>query len=85
MPPPGRPKSIHHACVLIKQRHIRVRKQVQHNASVWNKYMLPVYKPLPPLCSLLFGLSPHDSLQVVNVPSFNVRLDSQKHIDFSLM
>merc|ERR1712215_377640 len=41
-------KSIHHARVLIKQRHIRVRKQV------------------------------------VNVPSFIVRLDSQKHIDFSL-
>merc|ERR1712200_89288 len=41
-------KSIHHARVLIRQRHIRVRKQV------------------------------------VNVPSFIVRLDSQKHIDFSL-
>merc|ERR1719443_2273676 len=40
-------KSIHHARVLIKQRHIRVRKQL------------------------------------VNVPSFLVRLDSQKHIDFS--
>merc|ERR1711963_675376 len=44
----GLAKSIHHARVLIKQRHIRVRKQV------------------------------------VNVPSFVVRLDSQKHIDFSL-
>merc|ERR1712241_1333228 len=44
----GPAKSIHHARVLIKQRHIRVRKQV------------------------------------VNVPSFIVRLDSQKHIDFSL-
>merc|ERR1712235_131442 len=43
----GLAKSIHHARVLIKQRHIRVRKQV------------------------------------VNVPSFVVRLDSQKHIDFS--
>merc|ERR1712096_496331 len=41
-------KSIHHARVLIRQRHIRVRKQV------------------------------------VNIPSFVVRLDSQKHIDFSL-
>merc|ERR1712064_107406 len=41
-------KSIHHARVLIRQRHIRVRKQV------------------------------------VNIPSFIVRLDSQKHIDFSL-
>merc|ERR1711879_134666 len=44
----GLAKSIHYARVLIKQRHIRVRKQV------------------------------------VNVPSFIVRLDSQKHIDFSL-
>merc|ERR1711862_392779 len=44
----GLAKSIHHARVLIKQRHIRVRKQL------------------------------------VNVPSFLVRLDSQKHIDFSL-
>merc|ERR1711931_280963 len=44
----GLAKSIHHARVLIRQGHIRVRKQV------------------------------------VNIPSFIVRLDSQKHIDFSL-
>merc|ERR1711936_569766 len=44
----GLAKSIHHARILIRQRQIRVRKQV------------------------------------VNVPSFIVRLDSQKHIDFSL-
>lgn len=44
----GLAKSIHHARVLIVQRHIRVGKQI------------------------------------VNVPSFVVRLDSQKHIDFSL-
>ena len=44
----GLAKSIHHARVLIRQRHIRVRRQV------------------------------------VNVASFIVRLDSQKHIDFSL-
>merc|ERR1712111_56521 len=44
----GLAKSIHHARFLIRQRHIRVRKQV------------------------------------VNIPSFIVRLDSQKHIDFSL-
>lgn len=44
----GLAKSIHHARVLISQRHIRVGKQV------------------------------------VNVPSFLVRLDSQKHIDFAL-
>merc|ERR1711981_704956 len=43
----GLAKSVHHARVLIKQRHIRVRRQV------------------------------------VDVPSFIVRLDSQKHIDFS--
>jgi len=44
----GLAKSIHHARVLIKQRHIRVGKQL------------------------------------VDVPSFLVRLDSQKHIDFAL-
>ncbi|KAI3729176.1 hypothetical protein L6452_17827 [Arctium lappa] len=44
----GMAKSIHHARVLIKQRHIRVGRQV------------------------------------VNVSSFMVRVDSQKHIDFSL-
>ena len=41
-------KSVHHARVLIRQRHIRVGKQV------------------------------------VNVPSFVVRLDSQKHVDYAL-
>ena len=41
-------RSIHHARVLIRQRHIRVRKQI------------------------------------VNVPSFMVRLEAQKHIDFSM-
>nr|AGV54486.1 40S ribosomal protein S9-2-like protein [Phaseolus vulgaris] len=44
----GMAKSIHHARVLIKQRHIRVGRQV------------------------------------VNIPSFLGRGDSQKHIDFSL-
>merc|ERR1711860_314004 len=44
----GLAKSIHHARVLIRQRHIRVRKQL------------------------------------VNIPSFIVRLDSRKHIDFAL-
>ena len=44
----GLAKSIHHARVLIRQRHIRVRRQV------------------------------------VNIPSFVVRLDSQKHIDFAI-
>lgn len=44
----GLAKSIHHARVLIQQRHIRVGKQI------------------------------------VDIPSFMVRLDSQKHIDFAL-
>ncbi|KAL6567719.1 40S ribosomal protein S9-2 [Orobanche gracilis] len=44
----GLAKSIHHARVLIRQRHIRVGRQV------------------------------------VNVPSFMVRLDSQQHVNFSL-
>ncbi|KAF3385227.1 40S ribosomal protein S9 [Penicillium rolfsii] len=44
----GLARSIHHARVLIRQKHIRVGKQM------------------------------------VNVPSFLVQLDSQKHIDFTL-
>ncbi|MGH0172245.1 UNVERIFIED_CONTAM: hypothetical protein FKN15_068609 [Acipenser sinensis] len=32
----------------------------------------------------LIGQSPGVRKQVVNIPSFVVRLDSQKHIDFSL-
>merc|ERR1719231_2021991 len=43
----GLAKSIHHARVLIRQRHVRAK-------------------------------------QVVNVPSFVVRVDSEKHIDFAL-
>jgi len=43
----GLAKSIHHARVLIRQRHIRVGSQL------------------------------------VNVPSFNVRTSSEKHIDFA--
>ena len=44
----GLAKSVHHARVLIRQRHIRVGKQI------------------------------------VNVPSFLVRTDSEKHIDFAV-
>jgi small subunit ribosomal protein S9e len=44
----GLAKSIHHARVLIRQRHIRVGSQL------------------------------------VNVPSFNVRTTSEKHIDFAV-
>lgn len=61
----GLAKSIHHARVLIRQRHIRcvsssiITRRCSH-------LLLRVGK------------------QIVNVPSFVVRLDSQKHIDFSL-
>jgi small subunit ribosomal protein S9e len=62
----GLAKSIHHARVLIKQRHIRyVHIHLQCNNTGTNK-MYSVGK------------------QIVNVPSFIVRLDSQKHIDFAL-
>merc|ERR1719379_2064167 len=44
----GLAKSVHHARVLIRQRHIRVGKQI------------------------------------CNIPSFLVRVDSEKHIDFAL-
>merc|ERR1712196_508301 len=44
----GLAKSIHHARVLIRQRHIRVGRQI------------------------------------VNIPSFLVRVESEKHIDFAL-
>merc|ERR1711943_107395 len=44
----GLARSIHHARVLIRQRHIRVGKQI------------------------------------VDVPSFMVRIDSEKHIDFAI-
>lgn len=44
----GLAKSIHHARILIRQRHIRVGKQI------------------------------------VNIPSFMVRTESQKHIDFAV-
>merc|ERR1712216_541857 len=44
----GLAKSVHHARVLIRQRHIRIGKQI------------------------------------CNIPSFLVRVDSEKHIDFAL-
>lgn len=61
----GLAKSIHHARVLIRQRHIR--------------YVL--------LCSrfnIMLIMVNSVGKQIVNVPSFIVRLDSQKHIDFAL-
>jgi len=62
----GLAKSIHHARVLIRQRHIR-------SVIIW---LLAEQSLANSLCSV--------GKQIVNVPSFVVRLDSQKHIDFAL-
>ncbi|KAJ6770240.1 30S 40S RIBOSOMAL PROTEIN [Salix purpurea] len=91
----GMAKSIHHARVLIKQRHIRAFKKLkkcQYSAEQcicslssiskldWNYQWAYFIAPgaLPLLVSRMVGR------QVVNIPSFMVRVDSQKHIDFSL-
>ena len=62
----GLAKSIHHARVLIRQRHIRYA------------FSFPISFIESPLTH------PSVGKQIVNVPSFIVRLDSQKHIDFAL-
>jgi small subunit ribosomal protein S9e len=62
----GLAKSIHHARVLIRQRHIRC-------VAITRKSLVILTQSL---CSV--------GKQIVNVPSFVVRLDSQKHIDFAL-
>jgi small subunit ribosomal protein S9e len=63
----GLAKSIHHARVLIKQRHIRYGSPCDSA-----KEMMLTY------------LTNSVGKQIVNVPSYMVRLDSQKHIDFAL-
>lgn len=65
----GLAKSIHHARVLIRQRHIRYALFSPH-------WFSSTYVPFLPSFSV--------GKQIVNVPSFVVRLDSQKHIDFAL-
>jgi small subunit ribosomal protein S9e len=65
----GLAKSIHHARVLIRQRHIRC-------AAVVPGRLIFI---LSPLCCCYSVRK-----QLVNTASFNVRLDSQKHIDFSV-
>ena len=66
----GLAKSIHHARVLIRQRHIRCVQnfvhQIRFSFFFWRGLYYSVGK------------------QIVDVPSFVVRLDSQKHIDFAL-
>ncbi len=65
----GLAKSIHHARVLIRQRHIR--------------YVLHSSKSVASMRALIMRYYSVGK-QIVNVPSFVVRLDSQKHIDFAL-
>ena len=62
----GLAKSIHHARVLIRQRHIRYASSATRQRKSAALTIRSVGK------------------QIVNVPSFMVRLDSQKHIDFAL-
>jgi ribosomal protein S4 len=66
----GLAKSIHHARVLIRQRHIRCG--------------IILGSPCSLLCSNRATCNYRVGKQIVNVPSFVVRLDSQKHIDFAL-
>jgi small subunit ribosomal protein S9e len=80
----GLAKSIHHARVLIRQRHIRY-------------VACSSCRCAPPLGNEPLESGPDATFantvrfrcssvgkQIVNVPSFIVRLDSQKHIDFAL-
>ena len=67
----GLAKSIHHARVLIKQRHIRYGITAHFVAQHQETF-------------LLTAMGDSVGKQIVNVPSFVVRLDSQKHIDFAL-
>ncbi|KAF0764216.1 40S ribosomal protein S9 [Aphis craccivora] len=113
----GLAKSIHHARVLIRQRHIRyVFLDLKLCQLFWARIlvnstmiilitiglkplkMFIIYSviltsvKLPFNCGYITGPFDKSMLlrpkivrkQVVNVPSFIVRLDSQKHIDFSL-
>ena len=64
----GLAKSIHHARVLIRQRHIRYATCLRYDVDNTDRS----------------GFLRSVGKQIVNVPSFVVRLDSQKHIDFAL-
>lgn len=91
----GLAKSIHHARVLIRQKHIRLVRGRGVAAAGWlhgNAYACmqalaapPSRMPPRPACSLPLALRSRSvGKQVVDVPSFLVRVDSQKHIDFAL-
>lgn len=68
----GLAKSIHHARVLIKQRHIRYENECLSVCMTDGRNFV------------LTTEGNSVGKQIVNVPSFVVRLDSQKHIDFAL-
>ncbi len=79
----GLAKSMHHARVLIRQRHIR--------CAAARPALTRVVCVRPRLRGVLTRLaagapfvSASVGKQIVNVPSFMVRVDSQKHIDFAL-
>ena len=73
----GLARSIHHARVLIRQRHIRYVLLLSLSACPPSEHHLTRNR-----FSLL--LSRRVGKQIVNVPSFLVRTDSQMHIDFAL-
>jgi small subunit ribosomal protein S9e len=74
----GLAKSIHHARVLIRQKHIRW----EGGCSIQGMSLHRVFLAGHYLC--LFLSHRRVGKQVVDVPSFMVRVDSQKHIDFAL-
>jgi small subunit ribosomal protein S9e len=93
----GLAKSIHHARVLIRQRHIRcgaagpgAERRGRGRARALLAIDAPPPSPLtdtppPPAPPRHTNHQPPSvGKQVVNIPSFMVRVDSQKHIDFSL-
>ncbi|KAF7124602.1 hypothetical protein RHSIM_Rhsim12G0157300 [Rhododendron simsii] len=92
----GMAKSIHHARVLIRQRHISLKPQNVSTVGIESILQFFMVSGLGnQIKHKLFSNCEHvmelDLLrynwvgrQVVNIPSFMVRLDSQKHIDFSL-
>ncbi|KAK7809172.1 hypothetical protein U0070_025581 [Myodes glareolus] len=82
----GLAKSIHHARVLIRQRHIRMKAYggIGNSPIAQRKRHCGSSRtPCEGLCQACKQLD-RVRKQVVNIPSFIVRLDSQKHIDFSL-
>jgi small subunit ribosomal protein S9e len=74
-------KSLHHARVLIRQRHIRYTFSNSSNSSLIFDFPILGYGGIHGMLILCFG---RVGKQMVNIPSFLVRIDSEKHIDFAL-